>query len=603
MLRVKTLISLLLVAAALAGPGAAWAHPLQQTGPFEVVVAITLITPSPSFVGQPVTVTVQVSTVNPSGGIPVGTVNLTSSQSTLCTITLDATGGGSCVVTFSTPATVPLRAIYPGATAYLPGASAETYHQVRSRFPTSVTITKHDPFPSSLNENVVVQASVSSPGYPVTGSLTFYRSDETCAVPPPGFSDQCTAPLAAGSGSCSLPLSKAGAVTICAAYSGNVGNLPSVGQVAHWVSSGNTALGIQRVDPSPSLINQAVRVYFTLTSPLGALPASSVITITSGEEQCSATLAVGFCTLTLRQPHLQPVTATYSGSSGSTPVFQPATSNVWMQRVNAPPTSLALSEDAVDAFHPVGWLVGTFTTQDPNPDETHSYSLAAGAGASGNQYFEIVGNRLQLRRALPSGGGTLSIRVRTTDPVGLFVEAVFIIRVDRGELPATGFAPNVRTHLPVQPVGKTYTRLDAISVTIPRLGVSANVVGVPLNPDGWDAAWLAENLGWLNGTAFPTWQGNSVLVGHNFLADGSEGPFVHLSALRFGDQITVQAFGTSAVYEVRSVERLRAGDGSALRHEEKAWLTLITCRDFDEKLNIYRERVVVRAILVSAETP
>jgi LPXTG-site transpeptidase (sortase) family protein len=40
-------------------------------------------------------------------------------------------------------------------------------------------------------------------------------------------------------------------------------------------------------------------------------------------------------------------------------------------------------------------------------------------------------------------------------------------------------------------------------------------------------------------------------------------------------------------------------DTSALKHEERPWLTLVTCKDYDEKTNTYRKRVVVRAVLVS----
>jgi sortase (surface protein transpeptidase) len=38
-----------------------------------------------------------------------------------------------------------------------------------------------------------------------------------------------------------------------------------------------------------------------------------------------------------------------------------------------------------------------------------------------------------------------------------------------------------------------------------------------------------------------------------------------------------------------------------MKHEEKSWLTLVTCKDYDEKTNTYRKRVVVRAVLVSVE--
>jgi sortase (surface protein transpeptidase) len=43
-------------------------------------------------------------------------------------------------------------------------------------------------------------------------------------------------------------------------------------------------------------------------------------------------------------------------------------------------------------------------------------------------------------------------------------------------------------------------------------------------------------------------------------------------------------------------------DATALKHEEKPWLTLLTCKEYDEKTSAYRKRVVIKAILVSALT-
>jgi sortase (surface protein transpeptidase) len=50
--------------------------------------------------------------------------------------------------------------------------------------------------------------------------------------------------------------------------------------------------------------------------------------------------------------------------------------------------------------------------------------------------------------------------------------------------------------------------------------------------------------------------------------------------------------------EGRSNEIVAPNDVSAFRHEERPWLTLVTCRECDEKTNSYRKRVIVRAVLV-----
>ncbi len=56
------------------------------------------------------------------------------------------------------------------------------------------------------------------------------------------------------------------------------------------------------------------------------------------------------------------------------------------------------------------------------------------------------------------------------------------------------------------------------------------------------------------------------------------GPFAQLHTLKHGDQFEIQAFGQTYVYEVRSSERILAKEiDKMLRHEEKDWVTLVTC--------------------------
>jgi hypothetical protein len=41
---------------------------------------------------------------------------------------------------------------------------------------------------------------------------------------------------------------------------------------------------------------------------------------------------------------------------------------------------------------------------------------------------------------------------------------------------------------------------------------------------------------------------------------------------------------------------------SALKHEEKAWLTLLTCKGYDESSDSYKYRIETRAVLMKVET-
>ena len=170
-------------------------------------------------------------------------------------------------------------------------------------------------------------------------------------------------------------------------------------------------------------------------------------------------------------------------------------------------------------------------------------------------------------------------------------------------LPSTGFAPDAVSALAAQPADKSYTD-QGMSLEIPSLNLKAPLVGVPQAGDGtWDLTWLGGDIGYLQGTAFPTWAGNSVLTGHVYGADGRPGPFVNLGNMGWGQQVIVHAWGQQYIYAVRSVSVwVDPADTDVLtRHEAYPWLTLITCRDYDAHTNHYRWRTVVRAVLVKIQ--
>ena len=200
-------------------------------------------------------------------------------------------------------------------------------------------------------------------------------------------------------------------------------------------------------------------------------------------------------------------------------------------------------------------------------------------------------------------GGTNAVNLTTTSTdVDLMNNvdsvAVTIVAVPRLGAPATGFAPNRRTPLPAQAENEAYRDYGELWLEIPSLGVETEIVGVPLDADGWDVTWLWDQAGYLNGTAFPTWSGNSVITGHVTLPSGLPGPFARLRSLRYGDRIVVHGWGTRYIYEVREVEIVRPDAPSVFQHEERSWITLLTCTGYDERSETYRWRLAVRAVLV-----
>jgi LPXTG-site transpeptidase (sortase) family protein len=169
-------------------------------------------------------------------------------------------------------------------------------------------------------------------------------------------------------------------------------------------------------------------------------------------------------------------------------------------------------------------------------------------------------------------------------------------------LPKTGFAPGVITELPPQPSDAAYQALGDLWLEIPRLGVKISIVGIPMGADGnWDLTWLSDQAGYLDGTAYPTHAGNSVLTGHVYLADGTPGPFINLNTLQYGDQVIVHLGGQRYIFEVRDDKVTSPNDSSVFQHEIYPWLTLVTCKDYDATTNSYIHRVAVGAVLIKIE--
>ena len=108
-----------------------------------------------------------------------------------------------------------------------------------------------------------------------------------------------------------------------------------------------------------------------------------------------------------------------------------------VEQANQAPTDIGLSANQINENSPASSTVGTFNSVDPNSNNTFTYALVSGAGSSGNGQFQID-NSGQLKTLSPLDFETISsysIRVRSTDQGGLWVEKVFTISlIDLPEL-------------------------------------------------------------------------------------------------------------------------------------------------------------------------
>lgn len=218
----------------------------------------------------------------------------------------------------------------------------------------------------------------------------------------------------------------------------------------------------------------------------------------------------------------------------------------------------------VDATNPLLTLAGNGVT--PGTDFTRNFRITAPTAGGGG------GNN--------SGSGT------STNLSGILI-------------PVTGFTPNQITKLPAQSAENAYTT-STLRLEIPSLSMDLPIVGIPLKDKKFDVTWLGNNAGYLEGSAYPTWQGNSILTGHVTDANGKPGAFAYVNELKTGDQIYIHNNGFIYVYEVRQSKLILPNQINDLfKSEEDYWLTLVTCENYNAKTETFSNRRIVRAVLIS----
>ena len=177
----------------------------------------------------------------------------------------------------------------------------------------------------------------------------------------------------------------------------------------------------------------------------------------------------------------------------------------------------------------------------------------------------------------------------------------FTVTPAPSSLPATGFRHGQVTQLAQQPAAKAYTD-TAMTLEIPKLGVSMPIVGVPQSGASWDVTWLGNSAGYLYGSAFPTWAGNTVITGHVWDAYNQPGAFAEIKSLKYGDQVQIHAWGQTYTYEVRESKLVTTKNTSfVFQSEQYDWLTLVTCEFYNPFNGEYLFRRAVRAVLVSVK--
>lgn len=103
---------------------------------------------------------------------------------------------------------------------------------------------------------------------------------------------------------------------------------------------------------------------------------------------------------------------------------------ITITNVNEPPTDITLSNQTIMEKQPIGTLVGSFSSIDPDVGDTFTYTLVSGTGSTDNAMFSIVGGDLKSTTSFNyAAKNSYSIRIRSTDAGGLYFEKQFTILV------------------------------------------------------------------------------------------------------------------------------------------------------------------------------
>ena len=328
---------------------------------------ITGDAPDPSNPGAPVTVSFAVAVVAPGAGNPTGSVTV-SAGSDSCTAALPAT---SCQLTFTGTSTT-ITAAYAGSGNHEPSTSAPEPHTV-NRYLSTTQITSISPSPALVGEIATVRVAVS----PVPPAI----ATPTGVVLVTDGSASCSTTVAVGE--CQLGSFSAGLYGVSATYLGDSAFSGSASTpMLHQVLPAPSVTRITGTSPDPSVTGEAVTVSFTVETPPPALGfPSGPVTVSTGDESCTAPAALGSCTIVFTAAGSRPLTAAFAGDAN----VLPSTSDPVTHQVDRSATSTVIT--ATSPADPVSGQLVTVgfgvTANAPGAGQpTGDVTVSDGAGAT-----------------------------------------------------------------------------------------------------------------------------------------------------------------------------------------------------------------------------
>ena len=331
----------------------------------------TTMTASPSspIVGQPVTYTVNVGVATPGSSTPTGEVQVSDNSGTVCrSVSLDASGTGTCTATYGSATSDTVTADYLGDANETGSSSQTTVAFGKDSTSTSVGA------PSPSNQVVVGQTvtlsatvAVKAPGAGKPTGAVDFTGPEGAAC------DGTLSKNAPYTASCTTSYAVPTSGTITATYEGDSGDVMSSSTTSVSVGAASTDTSVA-ASPSSAVTGQRVTLTATVSvTPPGSGTATGKVTFTGNSGTiCTARLNdsspdTASCPTSYPGPTSDAVTATYAGdgnftgSGGNTDVgvAKGATDTVLSSSSSASVSGQTITfRAAVDAAAPAGGSPG-----------------------------------------------------------------------------------------------------------------------------------------------------------------------------------------------------------------------------------------------------
>jgi hypothetical protein len=357
-----------------------------------LTIAFSAISPDPAKVGETITTTLQVS-VNPPGSaalsgfgslagklVTIASTNLQSS----CTVSLTATGVGSCQALPNHAGLAQINATFNGSTAF---ASATASRNLTvGKGDVSVAIDSDLPDPSDEGRPVVVMVHAEIPGL----DPNILRPSGTIKVS--GAGAECYVNNYPSQISCQITFTNVqigmNTFPLLVEFLENADfNYASDNSTSHTVTFASQTTLSASPPSGTGEVGQAITFNFTVSklSGSGPTPTGSVIVNASTGESCNGTLTSGsgHCTITFLNAGSRNITANYSGdvnygSSASTPFAYTVIKSLTQTSI----TSLAASS-VYGTSVPVGVQVTAPNYSAPNPPfSAGTVTVTSSGGAS-----------------------------------------------------------------------------------------------------------------------------------------------------------------------------------------------------------------------------